>query len=157
MLFDHESGILLHPTSLHGPYGIGGLGPEAYRWLDFMAASGLGWWQLLPLGPTGYGDSPYQSFSAFAGNPMMISLENLLELGLLAQKDLDEHPDFPIGEVDFGALNTWKAGLLLRAFRALKGYPDLEAEFAAFRGQEAGWLEDYALFRAIKTEHGEVD
>lgn len=156
MLFNHESGILLHPTSLPGPYGIGDLGPRAFRWLDFLAEGGLGWWQVLPLGPTGYGDSPYQSFSAFAGNPMLISPEGLLQLGLLTQDDLDDRPDFPDEKVDFGALNSWKADLFLKAVRALKDFSDLQAEFTAFRRKEAGWLEDYALYRAIKSEHGEV-
>ena len=78
MRFPRSSGILLHPTSLPGPFGIGDLGPEAYRWVDFLAESGQGLWQILPLGPTGYGDSPYQCFSAFAGNPLLISPEKLV-------------------------------------------------------------------------------
>ena len=79
MKHERSSGILLHPTSLPGPYGIGDIGPEAFRWIDFLAASGCNLWQVLPLGPTGYGDSPYQCFSANAGNPLIISPEALLE------------------------------------------------------------------------------
>jgi 4-alpha-glucanotransferase len=83
MKFDRSSGILLHPTSLPGQYGIGDLGPTAHKWVDFLAEVGCGLWQVLPLGPTGYGDSPYQCFSAFAGNPYLISPEILLEQGLV--------------------------------------------------------------------------
>ena len=101
MNLDRKSGILLHPTSLPGPDGIGDLGPEAYRWIDFMAESGTQLWQILPLGPTGYGDSPYQCFSAFAGNHYLVNPLMLLEEGLLKISDLKERPDFPVDEVDF--------------------------------------------------------
>ncbi len=90
MELDRKSGILLHPTSLPGPDGIGDLGPEAYRWIDFLSKSGTQLWQILPLGPTGYGDSPYQCFSAFAGNPFLVSPILLLEDGLLSSADLKE-------------------------------------------------------------------
>lgn len=153
MLFNHSSAILLHPTSLPGPYGIGDLGPAAQRWLEWLASSGTRWWQLLPLGPTGYADSPYASFSAFAGNPMLISPELLREQGLLSASDLDEHPYFPEHEVDFGAVNAWKEGLLTRAFRATASATAMQAEVAAFREAEQDWLDDYALFMALKDEH----
>src|SRR5215468_8584839 len=94
MKFPRASGILLHPTSLPGPYGIGDLGPEAFNFIDLLAEAGQTYWQILPLGPTGYGDSPYQCFSAFGGNTLMISPENLLEDGLLTQDFLDDKPDF---------------------------------------------------------------
>jgi 4-alpha-glucanotransferase len=153
MLFDHSSAILLHPTSLPGPYGIGDLGPNAYRWLDWQASTGTRWWQMLPLGPTGYADSPYASFSSFAGNPMLISPDLLVQQGLLAEADVAEHPDFPDHKVDFGAANGWKENLLSRAFEAAGADPGLQADFAAFRQQERGWLEDYALFMALKDQH----
>ena len=90
MIFERASGILLHPTSLPGRYGIGDIGPEATRWLDYLASTGCGLWQILPLGPTGYGDSPYQCFSAFAGNPLLISPDLLLSEGLLNKDALED-------------------------------------------------------------------
>src|SRR6266478_5722621 len=102
MNFPRSSGVLLHPTSLPGPFGIGDLGPEAYAFIDFLAQTGQGIWQVLPLGPTGYGDSPYQSFSAFAGNPLLISPEKLVEDGFLPPTALDQTPPFPAGQVDYG-------------------------------------------------------
>src|SRR4028119_655870 len=97
-----SSGVLLHPTSLPGRYGVGDLGAEAYRFIDFLAASGQTLWQVLPLGPTGYGDSPYQSFSAFAGNTLLVSPERLVAEGLLDERDLDGAPSLPPDRVDFG-------------------------------------------------------
>jgi 4-alpha-glucanotransferase len=103
MKFSHCSGILLHPTSLPGRLGIGDLGPEAYRFADFLADTGQRIWQVLPLGPTGYGDSPYQCFSAFAGNSLLVSLEKLVREGDLSPGDLaDDLPVFPDRQVDFG-------------------------------------------------------
>ncbi|HET7088626.1 MAG TPA: 4-alpha-glucanotransferase, partial [Anaerolineae bacterium] len=102
MRFPRSSGILLHPTSLPGRYGIGDLGDDAYRFVDFLADAKQSLWQVLPLGPTGYGDSPYQCFSAFAGNPLLISPDKLLEEGLLAEDDVRSVPPFPSGAVDFG-------------------------------------------------------
>src|SRR5688572_4436215 len=103
MQIPRSSGILLHPTSLPGRFGIGDLGPEAYQFVDFLAESGQSWWQVLPLGPTGYGNSPYMCFSAFAGNPMLISPEVLVGEGLLDRADLDNPPSFPRERVDYGA------------------------------------------------------
>src|SRR5262245_48429517 len=100
-LLGRSSGILLHPTSLPGPYGIGDLGPNAYAWIDALAAAGQSWWQVLPLGPTGYGDSPYQCFSAFAGNPYLISPDLLARDGLLRQDELSAMT-LPEGPVDYG-------------------------------------------------------
>jgi 4-alpha-glucanotransferase len=97
MTSNRSAGIILHPTSLPGPDGIGDLGPEAYRWVDFLAKSGFSLWQVLPLNPTGYGDSPYQSFSAFAGNPYLISPAILMDEGLLTRQDLADRPAFPNG------------------------------------------------------------
>jgi 4-alpha-glucanotransferase len=151
MRFDRAGGILLHPTSLPGPYGIGDLGPRAYQFVDWLSSSGCKLWQILPLGPTGYGDSPYQCFSAFAGNPYLISPEMLIQDGLLTQDDLREAPDFPASRVDFGLLIPWKLDLLQLAFSRFqpeKG--DLRAGFEYFCAQNVSWLDDFALFMAIK-------
>lgn len=156
MPFTRSSGILLHPTSLPGPYGIGELGSAAYRWVDWLSATGSTLWQILPVGPTGYGDSPYQCFSAFAGNPYLISVELLLEDGLLTQDDLADMPKFTPDAVDFGAIYNWKLPLLDRAFvryQAGEGANYAEA-MAQFRQENAHWLEDFALFMALKEAHG---
>jgi len=156
MKFERSSGILLHPTSLPGPFGIGDLGPQVHRWIDFLSQSGCGLWQVLPLGPTGYGDSPYQSFSAFAGNPYLISPELLLKDGLLRANDLIEIPDFPHGKVDFGRLIPWKIGLLDRAFIQFQqaAPKDLTTDFEQFKSEQTYWLEDFCLFMALKEAHG---
>ena len=156
MKFERAAGILLHPTSLAGPYGIGDIGPAAFRWLNFLADSGCSKWQILPLGPTGYGDSPYQCFSAFAGNPYLISPESLLNEGLLYPEDVFDIPDFPNERVDFGALIPWKLALLDSAHQRFeeRASDELRTDLAAFRQSEAAWLEDFALFMAIKEEHG---
>ena len=158
MKFTRSSGIILHPTSLPGPDGIGDLGPEAYRWVNFLKRCNFGLWQVLPLGPTGYGDSPYQSFSAFAGNPYLVSPTLLLEDDLLTGEDLADRPDFPSERVDYGEVIRWKLILLERAFGHFQKTASLEikAEMAEFQAREAGWLEDYALFMAIKEAQGMV-
>jgi 4-alpha-glucanotransferase len=115
-LFRRAGGVLLHPSSLPGPYGIGDLGPQAYRFVTWLASTGCKLWQVLPLGPTGYGDSPYQCFSAFAGNPYLISLDILVEDEVLTRNDLADMPDFDESRVDFGLLIPWKLGLLQKAF-----------------------------------------
>ena len=148
--FPRASGILLHPTSLPGRFGIGDLGPEAYKFLDFLAAAGQRIWQVLPLGPTGYGDSPYQLFSAFAGNPLLISLEMLADEGLLTAAELAQAPEFPAGEVDYGRVIRFKMPLLRAAYKRFRG----SAEFGSFRSENAAWLDDYALFMALKESHG---
>lgn len=153
MRFPRSSGILLHPTSLPGPYGIGELGPEAHRFADFLRDAGQKIWQVLPLGPTGYGDSPYQCFSAFAGNPLLLSLEKLVERGYLEKQDLDSHPGFPNGWVDFGPLIKWKLPLLFKAYQGFAASGADRAEYEAFCKQHASWLEDFALFMALKTVH----
>ncbi len=156
MKFKRSSGILLHPTSLPGEYGIGDLGPQAYRWIDFLSACGCSLWQVLPLGPTGYGDSPYQCFSAFAGNPFLVSPEALLAEKLLYPDDLIDRPSFPPGRVDFGALIPWKLALLDRAFDRYQDSPSpvLQSELTAFRSAQASWLEDFTLFMTLKEIHG---
>jgi 4-alpha-glucanotransferase len=155
MAFTRSSGILLHPTSLPGPYGIGDLGPQAYAWLDFLAETRCTLWQVLPLGPTGYGDSPYQCFSAFAGNTYLISLDTLLADGLLHAVDLKHLPQFPAQRVDFGSLIPWKLAVLDRAFQRFSAHSTkkLRAEFDAFQSSQAAWLDDFALFMALKEVH----
>jgi len=155
MKFERSAGILLHPTSLPGAYGIGDLGPAAYAWLDWLAGSGCKLWQVLPLGPTGFGDSPYQCFSAFAGNPYLVSPQVLLEQGLLRSEDLADMPAWDEQRVDFGRLYLWKPALLEKAFRHFSAKPgEVQAEFTAFCNENDDWLEDYALYSAIKETHG---
>lgn len=156
MSFPRASGILLHPTSLPGRFGIGDLGDEAYRFADFLVASGQSLWQVLPLGPTGYGDSPYACYSAFAGNTLLISPERLLEEGLLAKNDLDEIPALPTEQVDFERVHQSKDIILDKAFACYQRTTDTElrSAFETFAEQNASWLNDYALFRALKSAHG---
>jgi len=150
------AGILLHPTSLPGPYGIGELGDEATAFLDFLAGAGCRLWQVLPLGPTGYGDSPYQCFSAFAGNPLLVSLDRLRQEGLLSAADLAGRPGWPEREVDFGAVIEFKRPLLAKAFAAFErsAAPERRGHFDAFRAAQAAWLPDFALFMALKHARG---
>jgi len=155
MKFDRSGGILFHPTSLPGPYGIGDLGPQAFRFVDWLTSTGCKLWQVLPLGPTGYGDSPYQCFSAFAGNPYLISFDGLIEDGLLTQDDFADMPDFNASRVDFGLLIPWKLDLLLKAFsRFQSASDDLRKEFDSFFANNASWLDDYALFMSLKESNG---
>ncbi len=155
MAFKRSSGILLHPTSLPGPYGIGDLGPQAYRFVDWLSSTGCKLWQILPLGPTGYGDSPYQCFSAFAGNPYLISPDDLLAEGLVTQSDVDALKDLPASRVDFGALIPKKLDLLLKAFQHFQADPGhLREAFDYFCAQNAAWLDDFSLFMALKESNG---
>ncbi len=156
MSFPRSSGILLHPTSLPGPYGIGELGPEAHRFADFLRDAGQKIWQVLPLGPTGYGDSPYQCFSAFAGNPLLLSLDKLVDRGYLKPSDLEDRPLFPADQVDFNRVSEWKLPLLSKAS---EGFVRSGAEHAAFEDfcwRHAWWLDDFALFMALKQVHKDV-
>jgi 4-alpha-glucanotransferase len=150
-----SSGVILHPTSLPGPFGIGELGEHAERWVDFLADAGQRVWQVMPLGPTGYGDSPYQCFSAFAGNPYLISLERLRVAGWLTDADLDGEA-FDDDRVDYGPVIGFKLDRLSRAARRFfaEASPEARADFDAYRAGQADWLDDYALFMAIKEEHG---
>jgi 4-alpha-glucanotransferase len=153
MIFPRASGILLHPTSLPGPFGIGDLGPAAERFIDQLAAAGQRWWQVLPLGPAGAGNSPYQSFSAFAGNPLLISPERLAEDGLLSPADWADAPQLPAERVDFGAVIAFKTALLERAFD--RAAPDRLPDYDGFLAASAGWLDEFALFMALKDAHGQ--
>jgi 4-alpha-glucanotransferase len=153
--YERSCGILLHPTSLPGEWGVGDIGPEAVRWVDFLSQTACSLWQLLPLGPTGYGDSPYQCFSAFAGNPYLISPQLLLDDGLLHHDQLADKPEFPTERVDYGAMIEWKVKILDRAYWRFQeqGSPELRNDFDKFRENQANWLDDFALFMAIKEDH----
>jgi len=155
MKFPRRSGILLHPTSLPGPAGIGDFGAEAYRFIDFLERSGNELWQVLPLNPTGYGDSPFQCFSASAGNPLLISLETLVEQGVLSREDLQPPPAFANDKVDYGAVLRYKVPILTKAAHIfLKGSVGNERlEFDRFCRANATWLDDFALFMASKNAH----
>jgi 4-alpha-glucanotransferase len=155
MKFERASGLILHPTSFPGKYGIGDLGSEAFQWIDFLVESGIRLWQVLPLGPTGFGDSPYQCFSAFAGNPYIVSPEKMLSEGLLDQEDLADMPDFPHGKVDFGVVIPWKLKLLDRAYQRFEKNADseLKQSFSAFQAEQSDWLHDFAIFMALKEAH----
>ena len=145
-----QSGILLHISSLPGPEGIGSMGQNAYRFIDFLKASGMAIWQVLPVSPTGYGESPYQSFSCFAGNPLLIDLPKLRQEGLL--KDADSYADNDPQSIDYMDLIAYKTGMLQRAFAQSREF--VRDELTAFRAVHAQWLEDYALFYAVKMHFG---
>jgi len=145
------SGIFLHPTSLPSPYGIGDLGLQALRWIDQLAAAKQSFWQFCPLGPTGYGDSPYQTLCSFAGNTLLISPQELRTMGLLSEAELQSYPKLPESHVNYGAVISEKEKLFRIAFDNFSNIP----EFTEFCTKEASWLDGYALFRVIKTLHGE--
>lgn len=152
MLNLRSSGLLLHPTSLPGEFGIGDLGKYAYQFVDFMVKSNQKIWQILPLGPTGFGNSPYMCYSAFAGNPLLINLEWLVSEELLSQDDLDQLPHFPPEIVDFDRVIAHKIPLLKKASQSFwqKATEERKKQFADFC-KEHHWLKDYALFMALKT------
>lgn len=148
-----KSGILLHPTSLPGKFGIGTFGKEAYAFVDFLIRSGQSLWQICPLGHTGYGDSPYQCFSAFAGNPLLIDLEILTQKNLLTQKEITP-PLFPEDSVDYGEVIKWKFPILEKAFENFSKNANItdNAKFNNFIIKNNDWLDDYALFMSLKDE-----
>jgi 4-alpha-glucanotransferase len=148
------SGVLLHVTSLPSRFGIGDLGPGATTWIDRLHEAGQGWWQALPVGPTGYGDSPYQALSSFAGNGLLMSLDWLIEDGLLRASDC-EGRSFPSTSVDYGSVISFKHAMLeMVRDRFSSGIrPDLKIAFEQFCHDHAYWLEDYALFQALKVEY----
>jgi 4-alpha-glucanotransferase len=155
MNFPRKAGILLHPTSLPGPYGMGEIGPEARAFLQTLSEAGQTYWQVLPLGPTGYGDSPYQCLSTFAGNPMLISFADLMEEGLLKPEQVSGFEVFPLDRVDYGPVLQKRQEVLdavCRGFSRRAG-AELKAEFKSFCEQESDWLDDYALFVALKEAH----
>ena len=168
MAFQRASGILLHPTSLPSKFGIGDLGETAYQFIEFLSRSGQKLWQVLPLGPTGYGNSPYMSFSAIAGSLYLISPELLAKQHLLKEEDWADIPDFNQDRVDFEAVMPYKRKLLELAFERFKqGYTDqdlqhhhdlylLQEQFKKFCYEESDWLEDYVLFMALHEQNPKI-
>ena len=151
MDFPRSSGILLHPTSLPGPFLIGDLGPEAHAFVDFLTASGQTYWQTLPLGPVGDGGSPYASYSAFAGNTLLISPQLLVDEGLIDASDLPPGDSSQSNQADFRLAHSLKTQLLLKAFtRFQQTASALSADFEEFKQTESDWLDDYALFQSLK-------
>jgi 4-alpha-glucanotransferase len=158
MRFPRSSGILFHPTCLPGPHGIGDFGGEAFSFVDFLHEAGQRLWQVLPLNPTGYGDSPFQCFSAVAGNHLLISLERLRDESILEESDFHDRPNFPIDRVEFESVIPWKTSLLKKAAERFLSHASGEdrREFDAFRSENQAWLPDFALFMACKEEYGGV-
>ncbi|MCW0483549.1 4-alpha-glucanotransferase [Gaoshiqia sediminis] len=149
-----NSGILLHISSLPNPYGIGSMGHDAYAFVDLLHETKQTLWQILPLGPTGYGNSPYQSFSAFAGNILFVSLEKLIEEGLIREEDLKQMPVLSTKKVEYDLVLKGKTKLLRKAFSAFKKkFNDWKEDYYNFLGEHSWWLDDYALFRAIKGKN----
>lgn len=160
MTFERSSGILLHPTSLPGKYGIGTLGKEAYDFIDFLIKSEQKLWQVCPLGPTGYGDSPYQCFSAFAGNHLLIDFDILLTDNLLKQEDIDENIVFSPLKVDYSRVIDFKSSILKKSYMRFKELKSIDnvllRKFDNFCEVNGFWVEDYALFMAIKESLGMI-
>jgi 4-alpha-glucanotransferase len=150
------SGLLLHVTSLPSPYGIGDLGDSAFSWIDRLHDAGQRWWQSLPVGPTGYGNSPYQSLSSFAGNPLLISPKRLITDGLLEALDCESH--FSSTMVDYDSIIGVKHRLLEKAWANFEAgqRKDLRPAYDDFCAQQASWLEDYALFQALKMKYDDA-
>jgi 4-alpha-glucanotransferase len=159
-LKERASGILLHPTSLHGDQGIGVIGPEAREFVDFLEDAGIRYWQMLPLGPTGYGDSPYQSFSAFAGNPYLIDLYPLLEYGILKSEEMNLLRELPEDHVNFGALYRIKWPLLRLAHKRFheqeRAYLPNYGLLDEFKRKQAHWLDPFCAFMALKERFNGV-
>jgi len=159
MKLPRSSGVLLHVTSLPGRFGIGDLGPEAYAFADSLANAGQHIWQVLPIVPVGYGHSPYASPSTFAGNPLLISPDAMVTQGLLSPEDVADSPSFPNDQVDFASVIPYKEDLLRRAFSRFraKGTAEVSYRFNSFCEKTSFWLNDYALFDALKTSLGGVE
>ena len=154
MEFKRSSGILLHPTSLPSEYGIGDLGPNAFKFIDSLFETKQKLWQILPLGPTGYGDSPYQCFSTFAGNPLLISFEKLILEGLLTKQEVSLKERFDENKVDYGKVINYKYSTLRKAFKTFEIKKDnIELDnFNYFCNKNSAWLEDYSLFMSLKDK-----
>jgi 4-alpha-glucanotransferase len=155
MLMNRLSGVLLHPSSLPGPFGIGDIGPAAHGFIERLAEARQRIWQVLPLGPTGYGDSPYAPFSSFAGNELLISPELLANEGLIDRRQLRDASRFPRERVDYGSVIPWKRALLdeTAALFVAQASPERKSALARFKREEQSWLGPYSLFRAIKDEY----
>ncbi|MGQ8338473.1 4-alpha-glucanotransferase [Sunxiuqinia sp. A32] len=150
-MIKRSSGILLHISSLPSRYGIGTMGEEAFRFVDFLYESGQKIWQILPIGPTGYGNSPYQSFSAFAGSALLISLDKLVEEDLLQATDLEGMKSFSVKKVEYDLVAKAKDNLLRKAFKIFQErFEDFKEDYYTFLGENSWWLDDYALFSALK-------
>ncbi len=154
-MLGRASGILLHPTSLPGRYGLGDLGSWAHRFVDYLEEHDQRLWQVLPLGPTSYGDSPYQALGAFAGNPLLVSLDRLIAQGWLTDDDVAD-ADFPDDSVEYGNVIPYHFDRLFRAYKAFeaKAGQAARAEFDQWCADSKAWLEDFALFMALKNAHG---
>jgi 4-alpha-glucanotransferase len=155
-VFPRSSGILLHPTSLPGKFGIGDLGDSAFRFVDWLQENGQSIWQILPLGPTSYGDSPYQTLSAFAGNPNLISLSHFVEYGWFEESDLANVPNFPTDKVDYGWVIPYHEKMLTLGYQRFieKSTDSQKKGFESFVADNKDWLEDFALFAALKKYYG---
>jgi 4-alpha-glucanotransferase len=155
MRFARAAGVLVHPTSFPSRYGVGDLGDAAYELIDFLVEAKQSAWQVLPLGPTGYADSPYQCFSAFAGNPLLISPDRLVRSGILPPEAVVDVPDFPTHRVDYGPVIEFKRGLLAQAHRRFesKATAIQQLDFEQFCAEHRDWLDDFALFMAVKEYH----
>ncbi|MFM7545181.1 MAG: 4-alpha-glucanotransferase, partial [Synechococcales cyanobacterium] len=140
------SGILLHPSSFPSPYGIGDFGSSAYRFIDFLMSSHQHYWQILPMGPTGYGNSPYLAYSVFAGNHLLISPELLEEQGWLDKSELANSPDFPLDHIDFDGVIAFKDGLFRLACARFRqqATPAIQKQFEQFCIHQSSWLDDYS-------------
>jgi len=154
MPYTRSAGLLLHPTSLPGPDGIGTIGEDARRFIDLLVDAGVRLWQILPLVPTGYGDSPYAGFSAFAGNPLLLSLEPLLDRGWLRPEDVAALSSSKPLSVDFGTVVPGKMAVLKRSFSHFRADASQHQEFESFCRANGHWLDDFALFMALKDAHG---
>ena len=154
-LSERASGALLHPTSLPGEHGCGDAGPQAHAFARWLHDARQRWWQMLPVGPVGYGNSPYSALSAFAGNPLLISIDRLVAEGLLPLSALADKPSFPEGRVDYGAARAWRDRALRTAFQAFQKRTSDRPAFEVFCGENAAWLEDYALYAAVKRARRE--
>ena len=149
------SGVLAHPTSFPSPYGVGDMGKEAYNFIDFLHMAGQHLWQVLPLGPCGNGNSPYQSFSVFAGQPLLISPDLLIEKKLLTREDLEPIPEFNPDKVEYTKVTEYKTGLFRKAYQNFRhtSDKDLLEEYDSFQKNNEFWLEDYCLYMAGKDYH----
>lgn len=157
MKLNRSSGLLLHPTSLPGKFGIGEIGKAAYRWIDFLVEAKQSVWQILPLGPTSYGDSPYQTMSVFAGNPLLIDLQSLSMAGYISTADLKNAPKFQENKIDYKTIIDWKIPLLLEAYAEFlkKARKDDITAFENFcQKYHSEWLDEFALFMALKNNFG---
>ena len=153
---ERSSGVLLHISSLPGEDGIGSMGKDAFQFVDFLAQTKQKIWQILPLGPVGYGNSPYQCYSAFAGNPMFIDVQQLVSDRLISRKSVSDQ-NFKTKVVEFERVGEWKTVLFKEAFAGFrKNFDRYKEEYHTFMQHNSWWLDDYALFRSLKTKYGET-